>query len=118
MNGFGGLDEGTRGEETGELIAGEERFGELGFARYAGVFGVAEDCGAHFFGPSLFGEDGDADKRMLFTRGMLLVVEVVEERGCGPGCEKRLAIFADQDRWRRRVARRRSGRRFRRRARA
>jgi hypothetical protein len=32
---------------------------------------------------------------MLFERGMLLVVEVVQERGGGPGFAKSDAVFAD-----------------------
>jgi hypothetical protein len=31
---------------------------------------------------------------MLFERRMLLVVEVVKERGCGPGVEKRGSIVS------------------------
>ena len=96
VNGFGWFDERAGGKESRELIAGEERPGELRGARDAGVFGVAEDGGAHFFGPALFGEDGDADEGMLFGRGMFLVVEVVEECGGGPGFEKRIAIFAGE----------------------
>jgi hypothetical protein len=87
VNGLRRLDEGAGGEEAGELIAGEERPGELRLARDAGVFGVAENSGAHFLRPALLGEDRDADEGMLILRGMLLVVEVVEERGGGPGFE-------------------------------
>src|ERR1700684_1342937 len=87
-DGLCGLDERTGGEEAGELIAGEEGFGELGYAWDAGVFRVAEDSGAHFFGPSLLGEYGDANEGMFFARGVFLVVEVVEERGDGPDFKK------------------------------
>jgi len=55
---------------------------------------VAENGGAHFFRPALLGEDGDADEGMFFARGVLLVVEIVEERGGGPGFKKSVAILA------------------------
>jgi hypothetical protein len=96
VDGLCGLDERTGGEEAGELIAGEEGFGELGYAWDAGVFRVAEDSGAHFFGPSLLGEYGDANEGMFFARGVFLVVEVVEERGDGPDFKKRVAIIANE----------------------
>jgi hypothetical protein len=96
VDGLCGLDEGTGGEEAGELIAGEEGFGELGCARDAGVFGVAEDGGAYLFGPSLLGENGDADERMFFARGVLLVVEIVEECGSGPDFKQSVAIVANE----------------------
>jgi len=67
VDGFGGLDQRAGSEKAGELVAGEQRFGQMRDARDAGVFGVAEDGNANFLRPALLGKYRDADKRVLFA---------------------------------------------------
>ncbi len=61
-DGFGGLDQGAGSEEAGQLIAGEEDFGEVRGARHAGVERVAKEGDAKFLGPAQTLKLADAEK--------------------------------------------------------
>src|SRR6516164_1990986 len=77
------LDEGASGEESGELIAGEEGFVEMCYAGDAGVLRVTEDGSAQFLQPALLLQFADADEGVLFGCRMALIIKVVEEGGGG-----------------------------------
>ena len=66
------------------FVAGEKRFLHLRFARDTRVFGVAHDGSADVFRVAALGEDLVADIRVLFSGGVLVVIEIVEESGDGP----------------------------------
>jgi hypothetical protein len=50
-------------------------------ARHAAIFGVGEDAASDILGPATLLEDLVADKGMLLGRGILFVVEVVQQAG-------------------------------------
>lgn len=82
-DGFRWFDQGAGGQEAGQLVAGEENLVEVRDARNAGVLRMAEDGGACFSGPAEALKLADADERVFLGRGVLFVVEVVEQ---GSGC--------------------------------
>ena len=83
VDGPGGLDEGTGGEEAGKLVTGEERLIEVRGGWDAGVVGVGEDGVQDLFRPAIFPQVGDPDEGMLGGGGVALVVEVMQKAGAG-----------------------------------
>jgi len=79
-----GLDEGNGGDESGELVTGEETFFHWRVATDAGVFGVGHDGAADFVGVSALFQDFVAFIGMLFGGGPAFVVEVVDESDDAP----------------------------------
>lgn len=80
------------GEESGKFVAGKERLIQMRHAGNAGVLSVSEDRRAQLDGPALALQFADSDERMLFGRGVPLVVEVVEQAGGGVQVDKARAL--------------------------
>jgi len=90
----GWFDQGSRREEAGKFVAGEERLVEVRDARHAGVFRMAEDRGAQRLGPALAFQFADAHKRVLLSRGMALVIKIVQQGRGRVKLEKSVAVTA------------------------
>ena len=91
-DGFGGLDEGAGDEKAGQFVAGEQGLIEMRDAGHTGVLRVAQNGGAQLDGPAQALQFADAHKRVLFGRGVALIVEVVEQGGGGIKLEERGAF--------------------------
>jgi len=78
------FDQGAGGDESCELVAGEESFFHGGVARYAGVLGVGHDGAADFVGVAAFFQDFVAFVGMFFRGGIFLVIEIMDQSDDSP----------------------------------
>ena len=82
-DGFRRFDQRAGSQKACQLIAGEERLGEVGDPGYPGVLGVTEDGGAQLLWPALLFQCAYPDKGMFFAAGVTLVIEVMEQGSGG-----------------------------------
>ena len=79
-----GLDQRGGGDESGKLVAGEQRFLQQALARNSAVAGVRQDRAANLFGHAALFQDLAALEGMVLGGGIFFVIEVVDEADEAP----------------------------------
>src|SRR5438067_1005716 len=93
-DGLAGFHQCARRQKAGQLIAGKQHLVQMGHARHAGIFRMAQDGDAQLLGPALPLQFADAYKRVLLAGGMALVVEVVQQGSGGVELQETRALLA------------------------
>jgi len=79
-----GLDQSAGGDETCELVAGEQRFFHRSLPGDTGVFSVRHDCLADFLSVATLFQNLISLVGMIFQAGILFVVKVVQQSDHAP----------------------------------
>ncbi|SPE33075.1 hypothetical protein SBA2_740026 [Acidobacteriia bacterium SbA2] len=79
-----GPHQGAGGNEPGKFVAREKDFGQKSVARYAGIFGVAENGAPDFLRDAFFFQDLASHQRVVRRVRIDLVIEVVDQAHNAP----------------------------------
>ena len=78
------FDQSAGGDESGQFVAGKERFLQRRLARHTGVLGVRHDGFANLVRPATLFQNLVPFVRVIFPAGIFLVVEIVDKADHAP----------------------------------